>query len=318
MGYAFDPNDVHIQTALTNISQAYRNDELVADRVAPRIKVEHRSDKYYVLDEMEAFNVQADRTAPNADANEIVISLSDDEYAVKDYALGSWVPREAIANADDPVDPLGRAVEGIKNRLMLAREKRVADLAFAAATYGSGYKTQLSGTTQWSHADADPVNAILTALDVPLQRPNRMIVGAEVWRVLRQRAEIVAAAFPLGGNAASGGLVGGWATTQAVAQMLELDEIVVGRARYNSAAAGQTGVLSRVWGKHALLYYQEESPSRDTPTSFFTFETTDSAIVRDFDPKKGVKGSEYVKDGWSHVEKLVSGKSCYFFEDAVA
>ena len=318
MAYHFDPGDVHIQTALTNISQAYKNEELVADRVSPRLPVQHRSDKYYVLDDMEAFTVQHDRTAPNADANEIQIQLSTDEYAVKDYALGAWVPREAIENADDPVDPLGRAVEGVKNRLMLSRERRVALLAFTATTYAATYKVQLSGTTQWSHTDANPVSAILTAMDIPLQRPNRMIVGAEVWRTLRQRPEIVAAAYPLGGNVAKGGLVGGWATTNAVAELLELDEIIVGRARYNSAAAGQTGTLARVWGKHALLFYQEESPSVDTPTSFFTFETTSSNIVRDFDAKKGVLGSEYVKDGWSHVDKLVSGKSVYFFEDAIA
>lgn len=322
MPYVFDPNDVHINTALTNISQAYKNEELVADRVSPRIPVTFRSDKYYILDEMEAFNVASDATAPNTDAREIAITLSSDEYAVKDYALGAWVPRETIANADDPVNPLGRAVEGIRNRLLLAREKRVADLVFAAATYPVGYKTTLADGSRWDDyttgtPNVDPIEQLLGYMDIPLQRPNRLLIGAAAWAALRVHPAVVASIYPLGGNAGTGGVGGTFASAAALAEVLELDEVIVGRARYNTAAAGQAGSLSRIWGNHALLYYQEQSPSLDTPTSFFSFETTASNIVRDFDPKKGVMGSEYVKDGWSHVDKVVSAKSAYFIETVV-
>ena len=315
MPYTFDPNDVHIQQALTTISQAYRNEETIWREVAPLVSVDKRSDKYYVFDEMEMFANGRDNTAPNADANEIVQRFSDDNYSVNDRALGAYVSVETLENADDQIRPEGRAVEGIRRRLELNHELRVASGVFTAAAHPSGYKTTLSGTSQWSHADSNPITAITAAMDIPLQRPNRLLLGSETWRYLRTHPAVIAAIYPLGGNAGTGGLM---ASTQALADVLELGMVVVGRTRYNTAAEGQAGSLARIWGKHALLYYRDPAPSRETPTFAVTFSESISNPVRDFDPKKGVKGSVYVKDGWNETIKIVSAKSAYFWENAVA
>jgi hypothetical protein len=315
MKFTFNPNDVHTEEALSSVSQAYRNEETVWREVAPLVDVENRSDKYYVFDEMEHYEAPDDRTAPNADAKEIVQKLSDDSYSVKDHALGAWVPVEAIEAADDPIRPEGRAVEGIRSRLELAHEKRVADRVFTAANHAAGYKKTLSGTSQWNDASSDPIEELLAALDVPLQRPNRLLLGADVWRTLRTHPSIIAAIFPTGGNAGTGGVM---ATAQALAEVLEIEQVIIGRARYNAAKQGQAGSLARIWGKHALLYYREQNPGIDTAAFAATFSETQSNIVRDFDPKKGVKGSVYVKDGWNEDVKIISQKSAYFLESVVA
>lgn len=308
-------NDVHTQEALSNISQAYRNEETIWRDVAPLVQVQKRSDKYYVFDEMEAFETVDDATAPNADAREIIQKLSDDNYSVTDHALGAWLPQETVDEADDPIQPKGRKIEGIRSRLELNHEKRVADIVFAASTYASGYKTTLSGTSQWSDSSSDPINALLEALDIPLQRPNRLVLGAEVWRTLRLHPKVVAAIFPTGGNAGSGGLLAG---VEQLASVLEIDRVMVGRARYNTSNRGQTGSLSRIWGKHAALVYTEETPGRDTPTFAATFSESQSNPYEEFDGKKGVKGSWYLKDAWNEDVKVISQKSGYFFENAIA
>ena len=312
--FTFNPDDVHIEQALANISQGYRNEETVWREVAPIVRVEKRSDKYWVFDEAEHFETGEDETAPNADARELVLRHSDDNYSVTDHARGTWVPVEAIENADDQLRPEGRAVEGIRRRLELRHELRVANRMFDADTYPTDFKVTLSGTDQWSHEDSDPVAEITNRLDTPLQRPNRLLLGVDTWRTLRQHPSVVAAVFPAGGNAAQGGL----ASLQQFAELIEVERVIVGRARHNTAAQGQTASLARIWGKHALLYFVEPAPQRETATFAVTFVESMSNIVRDFDPKKGLKGSVYVKDGWNEDVKVVSGKSAFFWEDAVA
>ena len=312
--FVFNPADVHIDAALTTISQGYRNEETVWRQVAPLVPVTRRSDRYFIFGEAEHYETTDDSTAPNADAREIVQRLSDDSYRVTDHALGAWVPVEAIENAADPIEPEARAIEGIRRRLELRHELRVAQLVFAVANYPTDLRVTLSGTSQWSNTASNPVREILTRLDLPLQRPNRLLLGANTWRELRQHASVVSAVFPAGGNAATGGR----ATLAQFAELVEVEQVIVGRARHNAANPGQTTALARIWGNHAVAYYLEPRPSIETATFAVTFSESQSNIVREFDAKKGVKGSVYVKDGWNQVVRLISPRSAFFWENAVA
>lgn len=315
MAYMFDPNDVKLNEGLRTISQAYRNEDTVWREVAPIIPVTKRSGKYFVFDAFEAFATTDDTTAPHADAKQIYQKLSDDNYSVQDHALEAPVSVEALEEADDELALEGNALEGVRGRLELNHELRVAQQLFSAATYTADYKATLSGTAQWSDATSDPIQTIIEKMDVPLQRPNRLLLGHEVWRRLRSHPKVVSAIYPTGGNAGTGGLL---ASTQQLAEVLEIEQIVVGRARYNTAKDGQPGALARIWGDHALLYYRDPAPSRNTATFAATFSETQTNIVRYLDQRKGVKGSVYVKDGWNEDIKIISARSAFFFENAVS
>ena len=39
--------------------------------------------------------------------------------------------------------------------------------------------------------------------------------------------------------------------------------------------------------------------------------------MRDFDPKRGVKGAHYIKVAWNSDEKIVASDLGYFIQDAV-
>ena len=311
--YTFNPNDVHIQAALRNLSVSYRNNTLIWDSIAPIVPVTKRSDKFFVFDEAEAFTVDDDRVSPNAAPRNILQRFSESNYSVTDRALSAYVPVEAIRNADDILRPLGRAVEGIRSRLLLAHEKRVADVMFSAATYQTGYKVTLSSGDQWSHEDSNPINDILLAMDVPLQMPNTLVLGRDTWRILRQHPQVIASVNPIGGNAGSGGVV----SLEALQAVLGI-RIVVGMARYNSANPGQANSVGNIWGKHAALIYTEPNPSNDTPTFAVTFSESLTDVYREFEGKIGANGSEFVRESWNEDVKVISPKSGYFWENAVA
>lgn len=317
MPYEFNANDVHTQQLLTDFSIRYANEETIWRKVAPLKTVKKRSDKFVIFDKATAFDITDDSTVPNADANEITLKMSDANYSVNDRALGAWVPVETIENADDPIKPELDAIQAIKNQLDNRHEIRVANRFFAAATYPVGSKTTLSGTSQWSdYTNSNPIRAIMAQINAMIVRPNKLILGADTWLELRQHPIVTAALFPLGGNANRGGTM---ATAAALADLLELEEVVVGRARVNTANPGQaTPVLSRAWGKHALLARIIDNPGDQDVTLAVTFSESQSNPVRDFDKKKGVKGSLYVKDGWNEDARAIATDAGFFFENAVA
>ncbi|AFZ66989.1 hypothetical protein [Deinococcus peraridilitoris] len=315
-GNSFNPNDVHTKQTLTDFSVKYVNAEAIWRKLAPLKQVKKRSDKYTIFDKATAFEQSDDTTAPNADANEITLKTSEDNYSVKDHALGAWVPQEAVDEADDPIKPELDAVESIKQQLENRHEKRVADRLFVATAYLAGNKRTLAGTSQWSDfVNSDPIGDLTNEIENMIVRPTLLAIGADVWKILRRHPKVAAAIFPMGGNAQAGGTL---TTLAQLAEVLELEEVVVGRARVNTANPGAAATLARAWGKHALLARVIANPGLNDVSLAVTFSESQSNIVRDFDGKKGVKGSVYVKDGWNEDVKVIASDAGFFFENAVA
>lgn len=315
-----------VQSHLTAISLAYRNASYIADAVLPRVPVLSDSFKYTTYTKADGFNMPDTRVGRKSKPNEIDFSASEATASTVDYALDEVIPHRDIelaraaqaTNGVMPVDPMMRSTELLTELVALGREKRVADTVFGTGTYGSSNKATLSGTSQWSHADSDPVSAILAARDGLLMGANTLVLGQSVWTTLRQHPKVVAAVYPLGGNGASGGV----ASLQALADLLELDRVLVGRAFYNSAKPGQTASFSRLWGKSAALLYLAPVVSATTGTMMtfgFTAQFGDriAGTVED-DPNIGMRGGTRVRVGESLKETVCAADVGYLFDAAIA
>ncbi len=86
---------VHIDAALTNLSVAYRNNDYIAELIAPRVAVRKQSDRYYIYDaERESIRATEDMRAPGSLASEVDYTLRTDSYYCNDHALASAVADE--------------------------------------------------------------------------------------------------------------------------------------------------------------------------------------------------------------------------------
>lgn len=314
MNFPFQPAPQY-----TAIALAYQNKELIADQVLPRTEVTAREFKWDLRTKAESFTVPSTLVGRKGQPNEVEFTAVEQTSSVVDYGLQFLVPNEDIeaARSKPGLDPLGTHTEGTTNLILLDREKRVADLVFAAATYPTGNKVTLSGTSQWSDFNnSDPVAAIMSAAEGMLMRPNTLVLGSQTAFQLRRHPKIIAAAFPTGGNAAQGGV----ASWQAIADLLEVERILIGRAWINTAKPGQTPTMVRLWGKHAaLLRISPMARVRGDDISFgMTAEYGTRVAYTRPDPDIGLRGGVRGKVGES-VKELITAPDCgYFFENAVA
>lgn len=316
MNFPFTPSPQY-----TAIALAYQNKELIADQVLPRTQVTERSFKWDLHTKADMFTIPDLRVGRKGVPNEVEFTAAEQTSSVNDYGLDDVVPIEDIqAAASKPgLDPLGRATEGITNLVMLAREKRVADIVFATATYPTGSKVTLDANNKWSaftDAASDPVEDVLGAAEGMLMKPNTLVLGSQVWFQLRRHPKVIAATIPAGGNAATGGV----ASLQAVADLFEVDRILIGRAFINTAVPGQTATYGRIWGKSAaLLRINPLASVRGNDISFGMTAEYGSRVAGNIaEPKVGLRGAQRVRVGES-VKELITASDCgYLFDAAVA
>lgn len=298
---------------LVAIAIAYRNQRYIADEAMPRVLVGKQQFKYWEYPVEETFFLPDTHVGRKGRPNEIDLEATEKTDSTEDHGLDDPIPQADIDNAPANHNPVDRAAVQITDYILLDREKRTADLLFAAANYPSGNKVQLSGTSQWSDfTNSDPIGDITTALDACLIRPNVGIFGQQTWSKISQHPDIIKAVHGTSGDK-------GIARRQAVADMFELEEVLVGQSRLNTAKKGQTATLSRIWGKHATFIFRDKNAdTRNGITFGYTAQWGSRVAGQKEDSNIGMRGGQRVRVGESVKEKIVASQAGYFIEDAVA
>lgn len=301
-----------ITPALTAITIAYRNAKLIADSVLPRVPVSKQEFTYLKQTLAESFTLPDTKVGRKSQPNRVDFSAAQTADATQDFALDDAIPQADIDNAPENYDPMGRAVEGISDLIALARERRSSTLVFTAANYPAANKVTLSGTSQWSDTTSDPIGAIMTGLDAVIQRPNVMVLGRAAFSKLAQHPKIVKAVL---GNAGDSGV----ARRQDIADIFELEEVLVGEGWLNTAKKGQAASLSRVWGKHCLLFNRNNLADTNRGLTFgYTAQFGTRIAGWQPDSNVGMRGGVVVRAGESVKELIAANDLAYFIENAVA
>lgn len=315
MGAFVSPILAKIDVPLSIFAREYRNNELIADLVAPRVGVQNQSDKYWLFGrEGQQIGGNVLR-GPGSAAERILQTISTDSYSCQDHALARLITDEERGNFQaGNVEEW--ATRTVVNQLLLDRENRAAALFTTAANYPTGNKVTLSGTSQWNEATqvSTPVKDVMTAhLAVAKigQKANTLILGPDVWAALKVNKQITDRVSP-----SKLGVV----STEDLAAIFEVDQVLIPKGVQVSAA----GVASFVWGKHAVLAFIQPGASMADVTfakSFFwtgapgTTGGVSTEIGRLTPPS--AKADELAVHMYYDL-KQTSNVSAYLIENAVA
>jgi len=320
---SFSPSSVHTDTALSNLAVSINNRDYIADGVLPVVRVNKPSDVYYVYNPDTHFELQtANLTGTEAMPDRVRYKISSSNYSTVPYGLMDFVSRREEAAADSPIQPRVHATKVVTNRLLLAREVRAAALAFATGSYGAN-TAALAGADRWDQSTSDPVQKIDDAIEACDERPNTLVLGAEVWKALRNHPKLKE--LILGRSVAAGKNVPLRVTQQLLAEAFDLDAVLVGRSKYRTNREGATSATSYVWGKFAALIKVDANPNpRDYSGFGVTFrfvepgETPLQAQVIEA-PLPGKTGGVYVKVTHEDDEVAVGGAySGYLYSTVVS
>jgi hypothetical protein len=295
------------------IAIGYRNEKYIADLILPRKLVGKQAFWWSKRPNGAGFTVPNTLAGRRGALN--FVPVYGHERPVDQcfgYGLRDRIPVEDEKNADPGADVVGESVELITDLLMLDREVRVAAALTDLALYPTGNKVTLSGTDQWSNDASTPISDIKAARLSMRTRPRFAACGRDVIEYLASHPDIVAASYRNSGTK-------GDLTVEEVARVLHLEQIFVGETWVNTANEGQTEVISPVWGKDFLLFYQNPLASfRNGVTLGLTAQWGDRIAGRDRYTDEGLMGGTEVRVG-EYVKEVILCPECgYLIKAAVA
>ncbi|MFP5474666.1 MAG: phage capsid protein [Gammaproteobacteria bacterium] len=311
--------------ALAAVAIAYRQGNLIADQVLPRVPVTTENFSYLKHAKGDAFATPETRVGRKSAPNQIDWGSELVPASVEDHALDAPIPNSdilawqtamAAAAAGGAVatpDPRVRATKLVTQSVQNRREKRAADLVFNPNSYANGNKVVAGATEQWdNYEQSDPLPMLMEYFDSMVMRPNIGVLGRNVATKLRMHPKVCKAVF---GNNTDAGTV----SLRALADQLELEDIYVGDGWINTAKPGQPPQLARAWGKHAaFLVRNQEADTTSGVTFGYTAQWGDKVAGSIADPDIGMRGGERIRAGESVKELVTAGDLGFFVQQAVA
>lgn len=263
-----DPQLIHVDKVLTQISVSYKNRAYIGDVLFPAVPVDFQSDKYLVEDKNYAMTVIEDLRAPNSNTPEVPpMTLSRDSYFAEEHSLKDWVPVEENANQDPSFNVMGRAAERVADWIQFNREDAIQTMARTASNYATGNTVTLSGTSQWSdYTNSNPISDLKVARDQvwfqSFHMPNVAILGYDVATKLEDHPAFL------------NRMKTGFATNNAlgaVGELTGIPRLIRAGAPKNTAALGLTPTFAYMWGKDVVVAFVPDSPARDMPAYGYEF-----------------------------------------------
>ena len=320
-------SDVHVNAALTNISVAYMQEEnsFVADKVFPMVPVPKQSDRYFVYDKGDFFRAEAQLRAPGTASAGSGFSIDNTpSYFADVYAIHKDIDDQIRANSDAAINPDRDATLYVTQQLMMRREivwatNFFADNIWTGSTNGGDIQVGDLLNGLWSAAGSTPIEDVDRQADAMQRltgyRPNKMVVGTEVHRVLKNHPDVLDRI-----RYTQEGIV----TEQLLASLLGVDEYLVARATNNTANAGATDSMAYISGSNdALLVYSAPSPGLMVPSAGYMFSWNgllgSGAMgnrIKNF--RMEHLASDRIEGELAFAAELVSAQLGCFFRDCVS
>ena len=301
--------ELHVDRALTNVAIDHRPVGFIADLIFPVADVPNQSDHYKQFGRGDSFRVEDTRRSPGTAAKEVVRSVSSDTFYAENYALAYPITVEDRANADPIIVTklFNGAAMFLTDKLSLDWENRVAALAFNTSNVGTSSAVSSAWTAIEGSADpvADVFSIIDNVHDLTGYRPNNLTFGETAWRYFRRHQKV--RNFIIGTNRG-----GGTVTRQQVADLFEVERILVGGA-FKAAAAEGLGddSVTKIWGPNVLAYYAPANPSIEVPSFGYTFRWRKPGLpnmTAERIPLDRRLKTEWVEVGYYQDEKVVGSE----------
>lgn len=262
-------NQIHVDAPLTNISIAYMQNvqDLISMRAFASVPVLKESNIYFTYDKDAWFRSDVRKRALSTESVGSGYNLNQDSYLCEEYAIHKDLDDRLLANQDAPINLLSEASEFVTRQLMLDREINWFNKYFTTGIWtGSSTGTDITVSPLWDAANSTPIADIRAEMNAMHAQtgmlPNKLILGRDVWAILLDHPTLIAR---ISNDATR------IVTKQLIANLLELDEILVADAVVNSANEGATASLDHLFTKDCMLVYANPRPSLMQPSAGYTF-----------------------------------------------
>jgi len=219
--------------------------------VLPVLSVPARSGEYVKIEvgAGEAFNSDALKTSPGTDRSRVTRRFTTDNYSTVSYELEELLPDESSADLGRYFDVEVSSATFLANNLLIGHEQRVADLLYGASISAiSANAAYTAGSTDTLDLAKD-VDDAQTELAKKNVTADTVIMSLQVFNRVRRSTKLLNNLFGPVKNVSQARP----ATAQEVADALNVERILIGRAAKNGAKKGQSFSGSFIWSNTKVI-----------------------------------------------------------------
>lgn len=302
-----------VDKPVTNVLQAYTNDNFIAGLILPTLPVKEESGLVGALENNHLRVYTSKRSLYDTGEHRMEFKYTqDDSYKIEYYDLEAYVPDRLQNQLQTPFDARRDAAFVTKQALMLERE-----VALATALHSTAILTQnvtLSGTSQFNdYANSNPDTVIETgrsAIQSAIGREaNSMYLSRKVFNTLKRHPfflEMVKGVKVFDGRVLA----------QLIKDFFELENLYVGSAIKVTSKEGQTEAKGQVWSNDIVLFYKPAASSLYEPSLGYQF-TLSGQNVRASNRRHVSDQGDVERVEWAYQDKILDTNCGYLIKDAV-
>jgi len=225
----------------------------IAHRVLPVLEVMEQAGPFGKIPIEQLLQEADTKRAPGSGYARGNWTFTNDTYATQEYGFEEPIDARQTRMYRHYFDVEQISAMRAFIKVLTNAEKRAADLIFNASTWtGSALTTAV--TNEWDDsANATPVvdveAAVQTVWDNSGLWPNAMVINRKVFRNLRNCAEIIDRSKAQGFMDVRAGAI----NEAQLAQVFDLDHIIVAGTPENTATEGQSASLSPIWSNEYAM-----------------------------------------------------------------
>ena len=318
--------DVHVDRPLTNFSIAHFQNtaDFVAHRFFPVVSVNYASDQFDFYPSGYFNRIHDTLRGEESKANSISYKVISKNYSCGEDALRTFISDRKRANADSQRRLDQEASILVTNAMLLKKEKEFVETFMKPGVWSTDYTGANSSPSgkqflKWSDAASDPVKDIglirMEMIRAGKRRPNKGIMTLDVYETLRNHPDILDRIKYTGSSTSPA-----MASVRALAELFELDEILIMQTVVNVAADGvedSNGLPPTddqfLTSKKFLLGYVQESAGLMAPIAGATFlhnryisqGVQGGPAIRRYRENPAIKG-EYIEAEMSMDQRIIA------------
>lgn len=304
-----NPQSVFVDKLLTNVYIGYKNAELIADELFPRVEVNEETGIYFKNDKSNLVAPSDTRRALSGTANRITGKLLQDTYALEEHVLEEYIDDRVKKQAQSPFNPERNATNRIAGVLAIEKEEQLRDnLATATASVNN---VDIAGA--WDTVSTDIRAAVLTGKDNMQKktgvRPNTMVVDRVTYNGLIKNTDIKNSIAYTSDKTES-------KIRSLLAAYFDVDRVLIAGGIQQSAAVSGTG--SFIWSTKGIAYlaYVNPSPSiEEVVNAGYQLFMEDMVYVDK--RREEAEKSDVVRATDFYVQKITDADALYRMYDTI-
>ncbi len=243
----------------------YDNYEYIADKVLKDVMVTHESDQYYIHNN--DLRLEETLRANGTPSEMITWDVSTGSYVLNEHALKDVITDRDRDNIDTPPLQLeAQTAFNLKSKIQIRMEYETHKLLFTTTTFSNNDTKTSASSWKYHTTTSSPLQNVLSATSYITKyagsKPNTGVTSLDVLDALKENVNVHERIKYTQKSVYGADLI---------ASMMDLQNIYVGTARYNTVDEGIADDFGMIWGNDFLVAYFDPAPTLKTRTAAVNF-----------------------------------------------